>query len=163
MRTTKTILCILSTSLAFASTANADDVDFKANLSTAQEIPTPGPGLIRSAKVKAEFDRTFSDVEVELKVEGGANVVAAHFHCALPGVIGPVAFGLFSPGPLAYDGREAEGVLTNADSTGADCVSMIGRPVNNIAPLVLAMEQGLSYINVHTTDNLPGEVRGPMR
>ena len=61
------------------------------------------------------------------------------------------------------DRREVEGVLTNADFTGADCVPIIGRPVNNIAALAFAMEQGLIYINVHTTDNLPGEVRGQMR
>ncbi len=163
MRTAMPILFVLAAFLAVTSTASANGLIFKANLSTAQEVPTPGPGLITSAKVKAKFDKTFTEVEVKLEVEGGANVVAAHFHCARPGVAGPVAFGLFSPGPLAYDGSIAEGDLTNADFTGADCVPFIGRPVNNIAALLFAMDDGLIYINVHTTDNLAGEVRGQMR
>ncbi len=163
MRTVTPILCIMAAFLAFTSTASANGLIFKADPSTAQAVPTPGPGLITSAKVKAKFDKTFTEVEVRLEVEGGANVVAAHFHCARPGAVGPVAFGLFSPGPLAYDGSQAKGVLTNADFTGADCVPLIGRPVNNIAALAFAMEDGLIYVNLHTTDNLPGEVRGQMR
>ncbi len=115
-----------------------------------------------SSEVKAKFDRALTEVDVKLKVDGGSNVVAAHFHCARPGVPGPVAFGLFSPGPLLFDGEQAMGILTNADFTGADCVPIIGRPVNNIAALALAMRDGLIYINLHTTDNLPGEVRGQM-
>ncbi len=112
--------------------------------------------------VRADFDEGFTEVDVTLKVDGGDNVVAVHFHCALPGEIGPVAFGLFTPGPLVFDGTEAKGFLTNADFTGADCNPTIGRPVNNIAALALAMREGLIYSNVHTTDNLPGEVRGQM-
>ncbi len=163
MRTVTPILLVLAAFLAVASTAGAGDFNFKAELSTAQAVPAPGPGLITSANIKAKFDRALTRVEVDLMVMGGANVVAAHFHCERPGVAGPVAFGLFSPGPLAYDGSQAKGVLTNADFTGADCVPFIGRPVNNIAALLFAMKDGLIYINLHTTDNLTGEVRGQMR
>ena len=164
MRTVTLILCILAVFLAFTSTAHAGGLNFKADLSTAQEVsPVPGPGLITSAKVRAKFDKTLTLVDVKLEVNGGANVVAAHFHCERPGANGPVAFGLFTPGPLAYDGSKAKGALINADFTGADCVPTIGRPVNNIAALAFAMRDGLIYINLHTTDNFPGEVRGQMR
>ena len=140
----------------------ADGLVFEAEPTSAQSVPTPGPGLIEEAEVLAVFDEGFTEVEVTLKVEGGGNVVAAHFHCALPGEVGPVAFGLFGPGPLVFDGTEAKGALTNADFTGADCNPTIGRPVNNLAALALAMREGLIYANVHTTDNFPGEVRGQM-
>ena len=115
-----------------------------------------------SADVTVTFDDALTEVDVKLKVDGGDNVVAAHLHCALPGEDGPVAFGLFSPGPLVFDGKEAKGVLTNADFTGADCNDFIGRPVNNVAALAFAMREGLIYVNVHTTDNLAGEVRGQL-
>lgn len=148
--------------------AYGDDEDdggglkFEAQLSTAQEVPTPGPGNITKSRVTARFDRAFTQVAVELKVAGGMNVTRAHFHCARPGVAGPIAFGLFSPGPLVFDGEKAKGTLTNADFTGRDCVPTIGRPVNNIAALAFAMRDGLIYANVHTADNPPGEVRGQL-
>ena len=148
--------------LVLPGAAYAGGLKFEAELTNAQSVPPPEPGLIEKAKVQAVFDKGFTEVEVKLKVDGGANVVAAHFHCALPGVAGPVVFGLFVPGPLGFDGTEAKGVLTNADFTGADCNPTIGRPVNNIAALALAMREGLIYTNVHTTDNFPGEVRGQM-
>ena len=56
-----------------------------------------------------------------------------------------------------------EGTLTNADSTGADCVPTIGRVVNNLASLAFAMRDGLIYANVHTRPQfMGGEVRGQM-
>jgi hypothetical protein len=152
--------------LAVSGTAYGDDhggLKFKAQLSTAQEVPTPRPGNITKSRVEAKFDEAFTQVEVELKVDGGVNVTRAHFHCARPGLAGPIAFGLFSPGPLFFDGEKAKGILTNADFTGADCVPNIGRPVNNIAALAFAMRDGLIYANVHTTDNPAGEVRGQLR
>ena len=156
---------IISSFLVFSVPAygGGKGLKFEADLSTAQEVPTPGPGSITKADVKADFDKALTEVRVRLRVTGGANVVAAHFHCALPGEAGPVAFGLFSPGPLTFDGEEAKGTLTNADfSAGADCRPTVGRPVSNIAALAFAMRNGLIYANVHTTDNPPGEVRGQL-
>ncbi len=135
---------------------------FRADLSRDQEVPAAVGGNITKSTVEARFDDAFTQVEVKLKIKGGVNVVAAHFHCALPGENGPIAFGLFSPGPLVFDGKKAEGTLTNADSTGADCTSVIGRPVSNIVALAFAMRDGLIYANVHTTDNPTGEVRGQL-
>ncbi len=155
-------LCLMSSVAAYADDQSKKGIEARADLSSAQSVPTPGPGFIESASATAKFDRDLSSVRVKLRVQGGFNVVAAHFHCARPGSIGPVAFGLFSPGPLIFDGSKAEGTLTNADFVGANCVPFIGRPVNNIAALALAMRDGLIYINVHTLDNLPGEVRGQM-
>ena len=146
-------------SLGFTSDTG---LKFEAVLSRAQEVQAVAPGNITESEIKVRFDEGFTQVEVELRVEGGDRVIAAHFHCALPGVNGPIAFGFFSPGPLAFDGREARGVLTNADFTGEDCEPLIGRPVNNIAALAFAMREGLIYANVHTEDNPAGEVRGQL-
>jgi hypothetical protein len=155
--------CLVAGGSAQADGNKNNGINTRANLSGAQEAGAPPiPGLIKRANVTANFAKDLSSVFVQLKVEGGGNVVAAHFHCALAGSNGPVAFGLFSPGPLSYDGTLASGTLTNADFTGADCTGVIGRPVSNIAALALAMRDGLIYVNVHTTDNPPGEVRGQM-
>ena len=163
MKRLYTTILILGASLVVSSTAYGEEgLKFEADLSRDQEVPTAVGGNIIAAEVEAEFDDAFTQVDVRLRVEGGENVTRAHFHCARPGQNGPIAFGLFSPGPLVFDGEEAEGTLTNADFTGADCVPLIGRPVNNIVALVFAMRDGLIYTNVHTTDNPSGEVRGQM-
>ena len=138
---------------------------FKANLSGAQEVTNPPGGVVTDAEgmIRAKFDKALTKVEVRLKVEDSAGVFTrAHFHCARAGQNGPIAFGLVDPGPLVFDGGKVEGVLMNADFSGADCVPSIGRPVNNIAALAFAMKDGLIYINVHSTAFPPGEVRGQM-
>lgn len=114
-------------------------------------------------RIKAKFDKEFTKVEVNLRIKYLEGVfTAAHFHCGRAGQNGPVAFGLVSPGPLALDGKRVKGTLTNLDFTGSDCMPVVGRPVNNIAALALAMRVGLIYINVHSTVFGPGEIRGQM-
>ena len=152
--------CLMSGVNAYAG----GKIKFKAELSVAQEALPVVPGLIESAKINADFEKDLSAVKVKLTIEGGGNVAAAHFHCARAGLNGPVAVTLFTGGlgPLIFDGMEASGTLTNADVNANSCLIVIGRPVNNIASLALAMRDGLIYINVHTFDNPGGEVRGQM-
>ncbi len=156
---------LIAGSIAQSPTATAVDMsmDFEAQLSRAQAVPTPVGGLTTEGFVTAKFDAAFTQVLVELEVQGNTNnVKGVHFHCARAGVAGPVVFGLFSPGPLMFDGKEAKGTLTNADFTGADCNPTVGRSVENIAALAFAMDDGLIYANVHTTENGPGEIRGQL-
>jgi hypothetical protein len=110
----------------------------------------------------AKFDAAFTKVDVLLRVRGALDANRAHFHCARPGANGPIAFGLFDPGPLSFDGQVARGPLFNEDFNGAACEPTAKRPVNNIAALAFAMRDGLVYINVHTPANPGGEIRGQM-
>jgi len=148
--------------MCVAGSAFAGDEKFSATLSGAQEVPevvTPATG-----KIKAKFDKGFTAVTVDLKIEDlVGSLTGAHFHCARPGANGPVALGLMSPGPLSFDGKRIRGTLTNADFAGADCLPTIGRPVNNIVALAFAMQDGLIYVNVHSDVNPSGEIRGQMR
>jgi len=142
--------------------ADADDAGlrFKATLDGAQEVPAVA--TMTTGEIHARFNPALSEVAVELTINNGVDVTRAHFHCARPGANGPIAFGLFVPGPLTFDNAGAQGTLTNADFSGADCVPNIGRPVNNIAALAFAMRDGLIYLNVHTTANPGGEIRGQL-
>jgi hypothetical protein len=176
-------LVILVAFLAVSSTAYGGSLVFRADLSAEQEVreTSTGSGVFVPAdivtdatgEVEAKFDDAFTRVDVVLRVQNAENVVAAHFHCGLPGKNGPVALGFFNPGPLVFDGEKAEGTLTNENFQQADCVPHIGRPVNNIAALAFAMREGLIYTNVHTNDGTDppdtgpgdfpgGEIRGQM-
>lgn len=164
------LTCCVGAIVLTSGTALADDFDFVANLSGAQEVVamdgtvTPGgvdtPALGRAA---IRFDPAFRRASVALRVQGLTGAFsAAHFHCGRPGENGPVVFGLVAPGMLTFDGERIRGVITNADYTGADCLPIIGRPVNNVVSLALAMHDGLIYANVHTDLHPSGEIRGQM-
>lgn len=158
------VLVVIATTAFIAATANSQEggsLEFEAGLSGAQEVParaTPATG-----EVAVEFDEAFTQAEVRLEVSNIQNVVAAHFHCNRAGLNGPVAFGLFSPGDFVFDAERgvAQGILTNDDFTGADCAPIIDRPVNNIAALAFAMQDGLIYANVHTNDGEGDPNTGP--
>lgn len=162
---------LLFPALGVAGIAQADEHEFKATLSGAQEVVLDeaknlmagGTDTAAKGRIRARFDRAFSELRVNLRVTGlSGSFIAAHFHCGRPGENGPVVFGLVGPGPLAFDGMRTEGTLTNLDYTGADCVEIIGRPVNNLASLAFAMRDGLVYANVHSDVFPAGEIRGQM-
>jgi hypothetical protein len=162
---------LLFPALAIAGMAQADEQKFNAALSGAQEVvldeeqnlipggtDTPAKGRIR-----AQFDDAFTELHVNLRIVNlTGTFTAAHFHCGRPGENGPVAFGMVGPGPLMFDGMRIKGTLTNLDYAGADCVDIIGRPVNNLASLAFAMRDGLIYANVHSDVFPAGEIRGQM-
>ncbi|MDH3317953.1 MAG: CHRD domain-containing protein [Gammaproteobacteria bacterium] len=153
-------VCILGC-FSFISPAFGAGLKFEAELSGAQEVADVATDA--EGTITARFDEQLTEVEVKLKVKDSAGMFTrAHFHCALPGENGPIAFGLVDPGPLAFDQGRVEGTLTNADFIGANCVPTIGRSVNNIAALAFAMREGLIYINVHSDVFPPGEIRGQL-
>lgn len=168
-RTAMGLVCL--TALAAAGWAQADDTDFEARLSGAQEVVFDDAEMFvpggtetgATGRIRARFDKAFTGVRVDLRVDGlTGSFAAAHFHCGRPGQNGPIIFGLVNPGDLQFDGKRIRGTLTNADFTGEDCLEVVGRPVNNIAALAFAMRDGLIYANVHTDIFPAGEIRGQM-
>lgn len=157
--------------LALSDTAYSDGdhgkrgLRFQADLSGAQEaVPPGGVDTDATGRVTASFNGGLTAVMVTLRVRNpSSDVMRAHFHCARPGMNGPIAFGIVDPGPCVFDGNKVRRcVLTNADFTGGDCTGPIGRPVNNIAALAFAMRDGLIYANVHTANFPGGEIRSQM-
>lgn len=162
---------LLFPALAIAGFAQAEEQKFNAALSGAQEVVLDeeqnliagGTATAAKGQIQARFDSAFTELHVNLRIMNlTGNFTAAHFHCGRPGENGPVAFGMVGPGPLMFDGMRIRGTLTNLDYTGADCVEMVGRPVNNLASLAFAMRDGLVYANVHSDVFPAGEIRGQM-
>jgi len=167
----RTVIGLFCLPLAATGLAHADGQRFEAALSGAQEavfdagevfIPG-GTDTDATGRIDVRFDKGFTKLRVDLRVNGlTGTFAAAHFHCGRPGQNGPVIFGMANPGMLVFDGRRIRGTLTNADFTGADCLEVVGRGINNIAALAFAMEDGLVYANVHTDVFPSGEIRGQM-
>ncbi len=86
------------------------------------------------------------------------DVTAAHIHLAPPGENGPVVVPLFM-GPLRegnFVGPLNRGMITADQLTGP----LAGMTIQD---LVMEMEKGNTYVNVHTSAHPAGEIRGQIR
>lgn len=94
-------------------------------------------------------------VSFKLEVTNMTNITAAHIHLGAMGQNGPVIYPLFT-GPVkngSFTGVLAEGPLVESNLTGP-------YQGKTFADLVTAVLTGQTYVNVHTTANPNGEIRG---
>ena len=125
---------------------------FTATLSGTQEVPavmTPAGGeavfTLSPDGMTLSFTLTVSNIN---------DVFASHIHLAAPGVVGPVVAPLFIGSKIGpFSGLLAQGTITAADLRGP----LLGMP---LSALVAEIETGNTYVNVHTTANPGGEIRG---
>lgn len=129
--------------------------NFRAHLSGDEEVPP----VETRARGQAVFQQTLSGLDFELAVANIDNVFAAHIHCAPDGVNGPVGVTLFSESPPVEG--PVNGVLSEGTVTAPDEDNACGW--DNLADVVVAIKSGDTYVNVHTTENPSGEIRGQIR
>ena len=107
-----------------------------------------------------------SNIHYGLWVFNIANVTQAHFHMGAMGTEGPVVAWLYpssdatAPATIAPEqaGQMMNGKLVEGNVSDANLVGpMQGKTVND---LTTAMANGSIYVNVHTTQNPGGEIRG---
>ncbi|MFC7213716.1 CHRD domain-containing protein [Saliphagus sp. GCM10025334] len=125
--------------------------NFRTHLSGNNEVPP----VETDAQGQATFqlNKAGDTLSYKLIVTNIEDVVAAHVHCAPAGKNGPVGVTLFSGGPTSDSGILAEGTITAPDD-GNGC------GWSTLDDVILAMKRGDTYVNVHTVDNPPGEIRG---
>lgn len=155
---------LLAAALAVAASmtpiaAQADDTNWTAHLSAAEEVPTNASLARGQTILKLSSDGT--ELEYRLIVANLENPVAAHIHLAPEGVNGPVVASLF--GPAAPGGGKTSGVIATGTITAADLVGPLAG--HSLSDLVDAIESGDAYVNVHTNDggqvtNEPGDLPG---
>ena len=97
-------------------------------------------------------------INYELHLKNIKGVTGAHIHIGKQGENGPVVAGLFNPsmnGPPtgAINGLLSAGTLTSSQLTGP----LAGKTIGN---LLIIIRGGGAYVNIHTTQNRNGEVRG---
>jgi hypothetical protein len=137
------IIALLSAS---SSAAIADNRNFVATLSGAEEVP-PVETLARGQAV-FQLSKDGTELSYRLIAANIENAVAAHIHVGVEGANGPVVaflFGPAAPGGGRFDGVLAEGTITSANLVGP----LAGQP---LSALIAAMEAGNTYVNVHTDD-----------
>ena len=100
--------------------------------------------------------RSGDALSYKLNVANIMNIVAAHIHCAPEGVNGPVGVTLFLGAPMSVNGTLAQGPILAPDPNN-------GCGWLDVLDVVDALESGDAYINVHTLQSLPGEIRGQVQ
>ena len=156
----------------YAKGGNAADI-MGTHLSGDEEVlatsPTPA---VSEAQGQAIFRINGTIVEFRLIASNIHNVIMSHIHCDITGANGPIAQWLFpqttggpqlpNPGLVDQDGVLATGTINLA---GVNCPTDTApggsaNPANGV-PLLTAMRNGWTYVNVHTNDGVAPANTGP--
>jgi hypothetical protein len=130
--------------------AQGDGV-FLAWLTGADEVPPVETDAIGISIIKV--NRTQRAVHYTILVHDIEEVIAAHIHCAPPGVNGPVGVTLFGGETVTPDNLLVSGRF-RAPDPGNGC------EWTTLSDVLSAISSGNAYVNVHTTANPGGEIRG---
>jgi hypothetical protein len=168
------VLAPIAVALFLVAPTMADDDEgqrFRARLTGYEEVPavsTVASGTFRAAigpGPTIDYELTYSDIQ---------NAFAAHIHFGQAAVNGGVSAFLCGGGdkdPCPPTGGSVTGTIDAADVIGP---SGQGIAPGEIGELIAAMQAGVTYANVHTSDNNPttgpgpgdlagGEIRGQIR
>jgi hypothetical protein len=147
------------------STTNVQDAkggvnrNFQAHLSGQEEVHE----VITKATGQAIFQLSKDGTELSYKliVANIQNVFMAHIHIAPAGVNGPVVVWLYPSSPPAQliPGRSS-GILAEGVITAANLVPSYRGTFDD---LIAAIRAGNTYVNVHTNQYPPGEIRGQIK
>lgn len=138
----------------------------RAHLSGREEVPANDSRAQGQAVFQVGGDGT--SLDFRLIVANIQNVTQAHIHCGVPGANGPIVAWLYPSGPPAQlipgrsQGVLAQGTIRAADvRTAADSAACPGGlAAGDFAGLLARIRAGGAYVNVHTSQFPPGEVRG---
>src|SRR6266849_2972504 len=129
---------------------------FQARLDPRSEVPPPNLEGAASPSGMANFTVNGTTVVYKLSASGLSSApLMAHIHLGAPGAAGPVIV------PLNI----AAGASGTAAGEGTfDASGVKGKKADGSAmtldDVLAAMRSGGTYVNVHTANNKPGEVRG---
>lgn len=140
--------------------ANPGQTNFRAHLSGGEEAPPVATQAQGQAIFKLSTDG--NALHYKLIVANLVDTGQAHIHFGMAGINGPVIALLYpdTSSPVLIPGR-FNGVLATGTITAEDLIGpMAGQ---TIADLVIQINAGNTYVNVHTVANPTGEIRGQIR
>ena len=172
------LLALASVLILPAPAAHADVIDLFANLSFANEMPTPPVPSTGTGSAHVVLDTTAQTLTVSATFSGLTGpAIAAHIHCCqtafnVPPAVGvatavpafpgfPINMGTSgSYGPMTFDLTQFS--LANPGVYNPAFVAMFPSFPQAEAALIAGLESHLTYFNIHTTANMGGEIRGQL-
>jgi len=136
------------------SSVSAQPITFRAVLSGGDEVPARD--TLARGVATFRLDAEGTELGFQLVVANIENVFAAHIHCGVAGVNGPIGVTLFMGAPA---GGPVDGVLAAGSVTAPDAGNACGWA--DLADVVAAVESGNAYVNVHTNDGVDPPDTGP--
>ena len=131
---------------ATAAAAPAARTHFQAMLEGSNEVPSVTTNAAGTSSIRVDGDA----LDYVVVTRGLTNVLFSHIHIGDAGKNGPIAAFLYEPAtPTTQNGR-----LVIDTVEGDDLVA------GTIADLIDVMTGGFAYVNVHTSANPGGEIRG---
>jgi hypothetical protein len=130
---------------------SSEATSFTATLSGANEVPA----VTTTATGNATLSVSGAEITYTVNVTNLSNAVVAHIHVAPAGQNGPVRLNLCGTGdpqPACTSGTAVLATGTNGTT--------VGTPAITFDSLLSAMRTGGAYVNVHTSANPGGEIRG---
>ncbi len=144
----------------FSMAGGMDAQNFRAHAHGEEEVPEVESRAQGEAVFKLSDDGR--SLEYRLVVANIEDVLMAHIHEAPAGEVGPIVAWLYPAAPPAelIPGR-SQGVLAEGVVTADDLMGPLEGA--DLEALVADLRAGNGYVNVHTTANPAGEVRGQIR
>ena len=138
-----------------SSAMQAGAQSFHATMDSSHEVPQPNVGSSAPTGT-ARFDVDGQTLKYQIEAKGlSSPFTAAHIHVGEPGVAGPPV------APLAMT-ESSPGTATGSgtiDASGIKSKNPDGSPMS-MQDVVALFNSGKAYVNVHTQNNKPGELRG---
>ena len=153
MRRLLSVAGVAALALVGAASAEAQNQNFTALLSGANETPGIASGAGGTAPITLNTATRTVTYKVDVyNLPSGAT--AAHFHSAGPGVSGPVVVNFTVPAGISND------FSISGTASASDLVPRGEQGIRSWDDFIQALTLGQVYVNVHSSVNPGGEVRG---
>ncbi len=130
---------------------------FQARLDPRSEVPPANLDAAASPSGMANFTVSGTTVAYKLSASGLSSApLMAHIHLGAPGAAGPVIVPLNIAAGASAGTAAGEGTF---DASGVKGKKADGSAMT-LDDVLSAMRSGGTYVNLHTANNKPGEVRG---
>ncbi len=172
MRQGMMLLCCAAALVACGSSSGNET--FHANMTSAQEIPAP-VGLGNPTPTGTAVFTNNGDGTVSYTVNASAlttqfsttaspiTFTGMHIHLAVAGETAGVTVPLTTPTPGATAGTTSvTGTFTSTTCPGGGVVNCINTG-NTLDTVLAALRNGGAYLNIHTSRNPSGELRGQIQ
>lgn len=139
--------------LLVSTQAQAQTLNFRADLSGGNEVP----GVVTGSAGVATISLNQATGAVTYRVEVynmPVGTTASHFHVGAVGVAGPVVVNFTVATGISND------YAISGTATAADLVQRAPQGINSWEDFLQALMLGNIYVNVHSTNNTGGEIRG---
>lgn len=134
----------------------SNQLHFNASINGKNSVPAKDTKAVGEVIVNISKDE--KTIHFKVMVANIENVLASHFHMAPPGSNGGIVVPLFA-NPNPQPSGPMNGIMVEGDITASD---VVGALAGDLDGFIEAIRSGNIYINIHTTANPGGEIRGQL-